>query len=67
MYLQMVGLDHHTASIAQREAFSFSKEMQKTILTNLKLESNGVVLLSTCNRNKNYIFLDQYLFNRYHV
>lgn len=55
MYLQMVGLDHHTASIAQREAFSFSKEMQKTILTNLKSESNGVVLLSTCNRTELYL------------
>ncbi len=55
MYLQMAGLDHHTASTAQREAFSFSKEKQKTILKSLKSSGICAVLLSTCNRTELYL------------
>ena len=55
MYLQMAGLDYHTASMEQREPFSFSKEQQETILNTLKDSVQGVVLLNTCNRTELYL------------
>ena len=58
MYLQMAGLDYHTASMEQREPFSFSKEQQETILKTLKDSVQGVVLLNTCNRTELYLSSD---------
>ena len=58
MYLQMAGLDYHTASMEQREPFSFSKEQQETILKALKDSVQGVVLLNTCNRTELYLSSD---------
>lgn len=58
MYLQMAGLDYHTASMEQREPFSFSKEQQETILNTLKDSVQGVVLLNTCNRTELYLSSD---------
>lgn len=58
MYLQMAGIDYHTASMEQREPFSFSKQQQETILKALKNAVNGVVLLHTCNRTELYLSSD---------
>lgn len=62
MYLQMAGLDYHTASMEQREPFSFSKEQQETILKALKDSVQG----SCCwilVIERNFIFPVMFLVN----
>ena len=51
MYLQMAGLDYHTASMEQREPFSFSKEQQETILKALKDSVQGAAI---CKGNTSF-------------
>jgi glutamyl-tRNA reductase len=57
MKVQVVGLSHHSASIAVRERLAFSTEQTCSALDRLRAEFPEVesVLLSTCNRVELYI------------
>lgn len=53
----MAGIDFETASIDTRQAFSFTKEAQKTIYAQIKAVEGvlGAALLVTCNRTEIYL------------
>ncbi len=55
--IQMVGIDHNTAPLAQREKFSFTKSrVTEAVQTIAQLpEVDGCVMLSTCNRMEVYV------------
>lgn len=57
MGIQMVGVDHNTASIDIRTVFSFTKKNTALALERLKAVKGiaGCVLLSTCNRMELWI------------
>ena len=54
MLLAVLGINHRTATIEQREKFSLSKDRIINALTNLPAEIIEAVILSTCNRTEIY-------------
>src|SRR5579863_580376 len=60
MALLVIGLNHRTAPVDLRERLAFSHSHLSEILPglNTKLGTNGVVLLSTCNRTEMYLSAD---------
>lgn len=51
------GLNHETASVAVREAFSFSEDAARAFYRDVRLSEEGeCILLSTCNRTEVYLF-----------
>ncbi len=57
MRIQMLGIDHSTASLEQREKFSFTKTRLREAVQEIAQLSgvNGCVMLSTCNRMEVYL------------
>lgn len=57
MNIQMIGIDHTTASVDVRQEFSFTKKATGEALAWLKEQEavSGAVLLSTCNRMELWI------------
>lgn len=57
MNLQMIGIDHTTAAVEQRERFSFTKSRQIQAMEHfLQFEDIcGCIILSTCNRTELYL------------
>lgn len=57
MNIQMIGIDHTTASVDVRQKFSFTKKAAGEALVWLKEQEavSGAVLLSTCNRMELWI------------
>ena len=57
MDIRMVGIDHQNASIAQREAFAFTKSQARRAMREWKEKRafSGGLLLSTCNRTELWI------------
>lgn len=57
MNIQMIGIDHTTASVDVRQEFSFTKKASAEALAWLKEQAgvSGAVLLSTCNRMELWI------------
>jgi len=55
--LGLIGISHRTASVDVREKVALSEEEQKTALKHLveNLDTNGCMILSTCNRTEIYI------------
>jgi glutamyl-tRNA reductase len=50
----VVGLNHRTAPVEQRERLTFSQDELPAALGRLRVELGGGVLLSTCNRSELY-------------
>lgn len=59
MRLQMIGIDHSTASVEVRERYAFTNATARAVMQDLKntKEIAGAVLLSTCNRLELYVSL----------
>jgi glutamyl-tRNA reductase len=57
MYLLVVGMNHRTASLAEREALALDSEAARRVLADV-LASNSIreaLVLSTCNRTEFYL------------
>ena len=54
MQLLVIGLNHKTAPVAMREQLAFAAEDLPIALDSLKAITQGVVILSTCNRTEIY-------------
>lgn len=52
--ISMVGIDYHTASICERELFSFTRSTQTAFSEEFQLHypDAGCIILSTCNRTE---------------
>jgi glutamyl-tRNA reductase len=59
--LVVVGINHKTSSISEREKFQISKNEMSEALNYFisKDEVNGIVIISTCNRLEFYLVADQ--------
>jgi glutamyl-tRNA reductase len=57
MHLLLFGVNHHTASLEDREALAFNPEQTSDLLARLGRCGNlrEIVLLSTCNRTEFYV------------
>lgn len=57
MEIIMIGIDHETASLQEREVFAFTKAQTKRALQQWKKEESvsGLLLLSTCNRTELWV------------
>ena len=57
--IQMMGIDHSRATVAERELFSLTKAKQKELMEAVIRQQGvgGCVLLSTCNRTELYVSL----------
>src|SRR5262245_47891959 len=60
MHLLVVGMNHRTASLAEREALAFAPETARDVLLDaLQHESiREVLVVSTCNRTEFYLAAD---------
>ena len=58
--IQMTGIDHSRATVAERELFSLTKAKQKELMEAVIRQQgvDGCVLLSTCNRTELYVTLE---------
>ncbi len=58
--IQMIGIDHSRATVAERELFSLTKVKQKEFMEAVIRQQgvDGCVLLSTCNRTELYVSLE---------
>lgn len=54
MQLLVIGLNHKTAPVALREQLAFGAEDMPVALQQLKLLTQGAVIVSTCNRTEIY-------------
>ncbi len=52
--VSVVGVNHRTASVEQRELLAFSQRELSAALGRLRAELGGGVILSTCNRSELY-------------
>ena len=65
MKLQMIGIDHSTASVEVRERYAFTSAAVRAAMQKIKQESEavhgirGCLILSTCNRMELYVSLTQ--------
>ena len=59
--IQMMGIDHSRATVAERELFSLTKAKQKELMEAVIRQQGvgGCVLLSTCNRTELYVSLQK--------
>ena len=59
--IQMTGIDHSRATVAERELFSLTKAKQKELMEAVIHQQgvDGCVLLSTCNRTELYVSLEK--------
>ena len=59
--IQMMGIDHSRATVAERELFSLTKAKQKELMEAVIRQQGvgGCVLLSTCNRTELYVSLQR--------
>ena len=66
--IQMMGIDHSRATVAERELFSLTKAKQKELMEAVIRQQGvgGCVLLSTCNRTELYLVVDQLHTGRYY-
>lgn len=57
MNLQMIGINHTTASVEIRETFSFTTKVQSQVMQSLREQPGilGVLMLSTCNRTELWV------------
>ena len=60
MHLLLVGMDHHTAPLAEREALSLGEVEARAVLERATTcpEIRESVVLSTCNRTEFYVATD---------
>jgi len=57
MELNIIGLNHKTAPLSLREAFSFPSEVVSTVLRKLHgTFAKEIIILSTCNRTEIYFY-----------
>ena len=57
MELNIIGLNHKTAPLSLREAFSFPSEVVSTVLRKLHgTLAKEIIILSTCNRTEIYFY-----------
>lgn len=63
MSIAILGVNHKTASVAEREKLAFSPYKLEKALTNLSQHPliTGCVILSTCNRSELYLSFDHML------
>jgi glutamyl-tRNA reductase len=59
MYIDLVGLNHHTAPIAIREKLALSIINADELWQQLRSRNASGIVLSTCNRTEVYISTDQ--------
>lgn len=65
MKLQMIGIDHSTASVEVRERYAFTNAAVRAVMQKMKPVSEAVhgirgsLILSTCNRMELYVSLTQ--------
>jgi glutamyl-tRNA reductase len=61
MSIEMIGIDHSNATIAERELFSFTKKQCVQAMLWLKEQKGiaGVILISTCNRTEIWISVNE--------
>lgn len=61
MDIQMIGIDHHTASVKIREQFSFTSMQAERAVQEINNQPGirGCVLLSTCNRTELYVSMEE--------
>ena len=59
--IQMMGIDHSRATVAERELFSLTKAKQKELMEAVIRQQGvgGCVLLSTCNRTELYVSMQK--------
>lgn len=59
--IQMLGIDHETASLDDRAVFSFTKKNMQQAMEKIKETSGimGVVILSTCNRMEIWVSINE--------
>ena len=59
--IQMMGINHSRATVAERELFSLTKAKQKELMEAVIRQQGvgGCVLLSTCNRTELYVSLQK--------
>ena len=53
--INVIGVNHRTAPIEQREPLAFSSAELPAALTRLRVDAGGGVILSTCNRTELYV------------
>lgn len=59
MRLVVIGVNHKTAPVALRERLAFVGNDLNTALTELKVFTDGSVIVSTCNRTEIYVLVPQ--------
>ena len=59
--IQMLGIDHKTASLDERALFSFTKKNMQQAMENIRQNSGilGIVILSTCNRMEIWVSINE--------